>query len=47
MEEIFWNTISTYNMTTWIPQLIIFICGFVLTILIYLKPSFMVFDRTT
>ncbi|MDR5587913.1 MULTISPECIES: DUF6064 family protein [Clostridium] len=39
MSVIFWNTISNYNKSTWIAQLIICAIGLVLTRLIYIKPT--------
>ena len=39
MSLLFWNTISDYNKSTWIAQLIIFVIGCVITMLIYIKPT--------
>ncbi|KEJ01280.1 hypothetical protein N494_09965 [Clostridium botulinum A2B7 92] len=39
MSLLFWNTISNYNQSTWVAQLIICVIGIILTTLIYIKPT--------
>lgn len=37
--EIFWNTIAAYNAATWPAQLLLTLAGFVLTLLLYFRPT--------